>query len=45
MIWLPGGEFEHTGHVAVVIEVTDTEVRVAEQNFDDGTDRYTLEHV
>ena len=32
LIWDEGGEFETTGHVAVVTEVTDGYVRVAEQN-------------
>ncbi|MEE4186003.1 MAG: bifunctional glutathionylspermidine amidase/synthase [Gammaproteobacteria bacterium] len=32
LIWDEGGEFEHTGHVAIVTEVTDDYVRVAEQN-------------
>ncbi|RLU01140.1 glutathionylspermidine synthase family protein [Ketobacter sp.] len=34
MIWQHGGEFEVTGHVAVVTEVTEHYVRIAEQNFD-----------
>jgi len=34
LIWDAGGEFERTGHVAVVVEVHDECVRVAEQNFD-----------
>ncbi|MDA0689830.1 MAG: CHAP domain-containing protein, partial [Proteobacteria bacterium] len=32
IIWAEGGEFEHTGHVAIAIEVTDDYVRIAEQN-------------
>lgn len=32
MIWNEGGEFVTTGHVAIVTEVTDTYVRIAEQN-------------
>jgi glutathionylspermidine amidase/synthetase len=32
LIWDEGGEFETTGHVAIVTEVTDDYVRVAEQN-------------
>ncbi|MEQ9519288.1 MAG: bifunctional glutathionylspermidine amidase/synthase [Parvibaculum sp.] len=32
MIWNEGGEFVTTGHVAIVTEVTDSYVRVAEQN-------------
>ncbi len=33
LIWNEGGEFETTGHVAVVTEVTDAYVRVVEQNY------------
>jgi glutathionylspermidine amidase/synthetase len=36
MIWDEGGEFEVTGHVAVVTEVTDTCVRIVEQNVEDS---------
>lgn len=32
LIWNDDGEFEHTGHVAVITEVTDHWVRVVEQN-------------
>jgi glutathionylspermidine amidase/synthetase len=32
LIWEPGGEFEHTGHVAVVTEVGPEFIRFAEQN-------------
>ncbi|MFT5576439.1 MAG: glutathionylspermidine amidase/synthetase [Bermanella sp.] len=32
LIWEEGGEFEDTGHVAVVTDVTETCIRVAEQN-------------
>lgn len=32
LIWEEGGEFENTGHVAIVTEVTDDYVRIAEQN-------------
>lgn len=32
LIWKEGGEFEHTGHVAIVTEVSDSYVRIAEQN-------------
>lgn len=32
LIWEPGGEFEHTGHVAVVTEVGPDFIRFAEQN-------------
>jgi glutathionylspermidine amidase/synthetase len=35
LIWNEGGEFETTGHVAIVTEVTPDYVRVAEQNFGD----------
>ena len=34
LIWSEGGAFEHTGHVAIVMEVTDDYVCVAEQNVD-----------
>ncbi len=33
LIWDEGGDFETTGHVAVITEATPTYVRVAEQNF------------
>ena len=36
LIWEEGGEFRHTGHVAIVAEVSDEWVRVAEQNVDDS---------
>lgn len=36
MIWNEGGEFETTGHVAIVIEVTPTAVRIIEQNVEDA---------
>nr|WP_254700783.1 glutathionylspermidine synthase family protein [Paraglaciecola mesophila] len=32
LIWDEGGEFEHTGHIAIVTEVFDNKIRVAEQN-------------
>jgi len=32
LIWDKGGQFEHTGHVAVITETTQTSVRIAEQN-------------
>jgi glutathionylspermidine amidase/synthetase len=32
LIWKDGGEFEDTGHVAIVTEVTNNYVRIAEQN-------------
>ncbi|MCB1668054.1 MAG: bifunctional glutathionylspermidine amidase/synthase [Pseudomonadales bacterium] len=32
LIWKEGGEFEKTGHVAVVTEVFDDRIRIAEQN-------------
>lgn len=34
LVWDEGGTFENTGHVAVVVEVADDRVRIAEQNFD-----------
>ncbi|HRW30184.1 MAG: bifunctional glutathionylspermidine amidase/synthase [Alphaproteobacteria bacterium] len=34
MIWNEGGEFEITGHVAVVTEVTANAIRIIEQNVD-----------
>lgn len=35
LIWEEGGEFRDTGHVAIVTEVSDHWVRVAEQNVND----------
>jgi glutathionylspermidine amidase/synthetase len=35
LIWHSGGEFSYTGHVAVVTDVSDEWVRIAEQNVDD----------
>ena len=35
LIWNEGGEFQWTGHVAIVVEVSDEWVRVAEQNMND----------
>ena len=35
LIWNEGGEFRWTGHVAIVVDVSDEWVRVAEQNVDD----------
>ena len=35
LIWSEGGEFETTGHVAIVTEVTPDYVRIAEQNYGD----------
>ena len=32
LIWEKGGEFEGTGHVAIVTEVSDAYIRIAEQN-------------
>ncbi|MBS0924245.1 bifunctional glutathionylspermidine amidase/synthase [Providencia sp. JGM181] len=32
LIWAEGGEFEHTGHVAIITQVFDNKVRVVEQN-------------
>ena len=37
LIWDEGGEFETTGHVAVVTEVTPNYVRIAEQNYGDSS--------
>lgn len=34
LIWDEGGEFDMTGHVAIVTEVLDDRIRVAEQNVD-----------
>lgn len=34
LIWQDGGEFDETGHVAVVTEVHEDRVRIAEQNVD-----------
>lgn len=34
LIWQEGGEFEDTGHVAIVTEVSESWIRVAEQNVD-----------
>lgn len=36
IIWSDGGEFRWTGHVAIITEVTDSYVRIAEQNVDDA---------
>jgi glutathionylspermidine amidase/synthetase len=35
ILWNEGGEFEWTGHVAIATEVTDTYLRIAEQNVED----------
>ncbi|TBM06326.1 bifunctional glutathionylspermidine amidase/synthase [Hafnia paralvei] len=32
LIWQQGGEFEHTGHVAIITQVLDNKIRVVEQN-------------
>ena len=32
LIWQEGGEFKHTGHVAIITEVLDDKIRIAEQN-------------
>ncbi|HGN0867908.1 TPA: bifunctional glutathionylspermidine amidase/synthase [Providencia alcalifaciens] len=32
LIWAEGGEFEHTGHVAIITQVFDNKVRIVEQN-------------
>lgn len=34
LIWDEGGEFEHTGHVAIVSEVLPNAIRITEQNMD-----------
>ncbi len=34
LIWQAGGEFQDTGHVAVITEVSDEYVRICEQNVD-----------
>lgn len=34
LIWQEGGEFEETGHVAIVTEVSNDRIRIAEQNVD-----------
>ena len=34
LIWNEGGEFEHTGHVAIVTDVIGNRVRILEQNVD-----------
>ena len=36
LLWEAGGYFKHTGHVAIVVDVTDSFVRVAEQNVTDS---------
>ena len=35
LIWNEGGEFRRTGHIAIVVDVSDEWVRVAEQNVGD----------
>ncbi|MDG2916301.1 bifunctional glutathionylspermidine amidase/synthase [Bisgaard Taxon 10/6] len=32
LIWQEGGEFKHTGHVAIITEVFEHKIRIAEQN-------------
>ncbi|RCU27108.1 CHAP domain-containing protein, partial [Acinetobacter baumannii] len=32
LIWQKGGEFKHTGHVAVITQLVGNKVRIAEQN-------------
>ena len=32
LIWQEGGEFKHTGHVAIITEVLEDKIRIAEQN-------------
>ena len=34
LIWSEGGEFQHTGHIAIITEVHEDHVCIAEQNFD-----------
>lgn len=34
LIWDEGGEFERTGHIAIITEVFDDKIRIAEQNMD-----------
>ncbi len=34
LIWDEGGEFEETGHVAIITEVFDDKIRIIEQNMD-----------
>ena len=34
LIWEEGGEFEHTGHVAIITEVLANSIRIVEQNVD-----------
>lgn len=34
LIWDQGGEFEETGHVAIITEVFEDKIRIAEQNMD-----------
>ncbi|MZI95608.1 bifunctional glutathionylspermidine amidase/synthase [Vibrio sp. CAIM 722] len=34
LIWAAGGDFEVTGHVAVITEVFDNKIRIAEQNLE-----------
>ena len=36
LIWEEGGFFKHTGHVGIVIEATESHVRIAEQNVTDA---------
>jgi len=35
LIWAEGGEHSYTGHVAIIHEVSDSWVRIAEQNYRD----------
>ena len=35
LLYAEGGHFEHTGHVAIVVDATEQYVRIAEQNMDD----------
>ncbi|WP_371194027.1 bifunctional glutathionylspermidine amidase/synthase [Glaciecola sp. SC05] len=34
LIWDEGGEFEHTGHVAIISEILPNAIRIVEQNMD-----------
>ncbi|VFS45196.1 Bifunctional glutathionylspermidine synthetase/amidase [Budvicia aquatica] len=36
LIWQKGGEFKHTGHVAVITQLLGNKVRIAEQNVIDA---------
>ena len=34
LIWQEGGEFKHTGHVAIITEVLEDKIRIAEAKRD-----------